>query len=115
MVRYEALRSFESTQEARVARGVAKSNSYASFVLSINSRPWTYTDVWTNFQFNHTNYYLFQFTKSYFVLFLMEDGENNRVYLYRNGQLPSLKHAWVHNSLALETEMRKSSLLSGHW
>ena len=28
------LGSLESTQEARVARGVAKSNSYASFVLS---------------------------------------------------------------------------------
>ena len=28
------LGSLESTQEARVARGVAESNSYASFVLS---------------------------------------------------------------------------------
>ena len=50
--RYEALGSLKSTQEARVAWGVAESNSYASFVLSklpaCFKSQWTHADVCTN-------------------------------------------------------------------
>ena len=53
-LRYEALGKLGENEEARVAWGVASSNSYASFVLSklpaCFISQWMLADVWTNCQ-----------------------------------------------------------------